>query len=81
MMSPKCSIVENDVDGASHTLSAHSSNVLGCTHSLWLFMLRFIDEDADGGSLLPNRGFSSNKPTHYLLDHGNFNRNWVNNHD
>ena len=49
MMSPKCSIVENDSElnlmALTHTF-CHSSNILGCTQCFWLFMLWFIDEDA-----------------------------------
>ena len=49
MMSPKCSIVENEMFKwwwrFKHTF-CHSSNIIGCTHSFWLFTLWFIDEDA-----------------------------------
>ena len=50
MISPKCSIVENDAELMlmalyTHILS-HSSNILGCTHSFWLFMFWFTDENA-----------------------------------
>ena len=34
-----------DVDGFTHTF-CHSSNILGCTHYFFLFMLWFINEDA-----------------------------------
>ena len=50
MMSPKCSIVENDGELMLMALHTHtfcySSNILRCTHCFWLFMLRFIDEYA-----------------------------------
>ena len=50
MMSPKCSIVENDgvlMLMALHTHTfCYSSNILGCMHCFWLFTLWCIDENA-----------------------------------
>ena len=49
MMSPKCSIVENDGNYCwwrfKHTFS-YSSNILGCMYCFWLFTLWFIDEES-----------------------------------